>query len=532
MNIKKISLFFVVSSFLLGNCGQSTKIPVSYQPTPSIIPFPTTSPTPYILPTLTPPSNPNKSIRPSATTVIKLPTTEFPTVKINTPSALSSPPYLMYIKKNNGKEQIVLIDQNGSGKKTIALPDDGFNAGNPSPTGEWIVFYTGSGGEQTLTTGPKYDLALNLMHLPDGTTHKVIDLLSNDFPDNLEKFAEMAKNNDPDLESMNTTTIVDTARQTFIYSLYASRWSPSGEVLAFSGEMDGPSTDLYLYNLKTSRINRLSSGSQNIDFIDWFPGGDQILYSSSYLPCEGDCSTYYVTNLDGSVSKKIKDFDSFSGATSFSNWSDATMMTVFTRANVTGTCCLRNFNFENEKQHMLYGGSFQNYAYDPQSNILAISIADNLENITPGTYFINEEGMREVEDFGTVYYLGWPDFPFVLSANETKLLSTSGKSKIIAADMYAPFASRNNKYIALCDLTWGNTKNGLKVFDNKGNLILEFKNQEVTNVIWRIDSQGLFYVSKNQLYYIGIQEKTPTLIDNHLNDNEFITKYTYFSWVR
>jgi len=539
MKNKNIFLF-VILFFLLSNCAQPPAIPVGNQPTSFVIPASTNSqPNSIILPTLTPPPTHIEQLLPSSTAFVIPTNTASPATKSNLLGGLSAPPYLVYVKKINGKEQVVLVNQDGSGVKIIPLPDGAFNAGKPSPTGEWLVFYTGSDSEQT-----SYDLALNLMHLPDGATHKATDLLSKDFPNNLEKYAEVVKNNYLDIASLDIPTIVDTLRGSFTYRLLISSWSPSGEVLAFAGEMDGPSVDLYLYNLKTGNIQRLSSGSKNIDFIDWFPGGDQILYSGSYLPCEGDCSTYYVTNLNGSFSREIKNFETYGGGTYFENWFGKTVLTMYTQANVIGTCCLRNFDFENDKLNMLYSDPFQNYAYDPQTDLLAISIKDSTDDllgistpdstktIDPGTYFIDRNGMRKVEEIGAVYYLGWKDYPFILSANGMKLLSASGASKILTDGEFVPFASHNNQYVALCDLDWSKSTNGLKVFDNTGSLILEVRDQKITNVTWRIDSQGLFYVTNNQLYYVGIQDETPILVDAHLNDKESDTRYQSFNWVR
>ncbi|MEP7135557.1 MAG: hypothetical protein ABI904_11555 [Chloroflexota bacterium] len=547
INMKNKNILFLIALFfLLSNCAQPP-IPANIQPTSIAIPASTNiQPTPIILPTLTPPPTHIEQLLPSSTAFVIATITESLTVKSNILGGLSTPPYLVYVKKINDKEQVALVNQDGSGIKTIPLPDNGFHAGNLSPTGEWIVFYTGSEGLQTLTDGPKYDLALNLMHLPDGATHKVTDLLSKDFPDSLSKFADIAKNSNESIISiMDTATSASLVQDSFINSLRMNQWSSSGEVLAFASEIDGPSTDLYLYNLKTGSIRRLSSGSKNIDFIEWFPDGNQILYSSSYTVCEGDCSTYYVTNLDGTSSRMINNFDTFGGGTYIDGWSNNSMMTIYTRANVIGICCLRNFDFENDNLNMLYSGSFENYAYDPQADLLAISIKDNIANllgipstdntvnISHGVYFIDKNGMRKVEELGLVYYLGWKDYPFVLSANGTKLLSASGKSKLLTEQEFVPFASRNNQYVALCDLGWSQTANGLKVFDNKENLVLEVNNQKIAKVIWRIDSQGLFYVTNNQLYYIGIKEKTPILIDSHLNDKVFDTENNLsFSWVR
>ncbi|WKZ45964.1 MAG: hypothetical protein QY302_09235 [Anaerolineales bacterium] len=326
----KSCIYTVFLFFLLTNCTYPSASQSEIQSSPSAIPIVGSTPT--------------KLTAPSAIPLATFTATESLIVGSGSLSALGSPPYLVYVKKVNHKEQVVLVNQDGSGSKTIPLPANGFNAGNPSPTGEWLVFYTGSGGMQTLTDGPEYDLALNLMHLPDGATRKITNLLSKDFPANLEKFAEMAKSNNSELSSIDTKTIAEQARQTLIYRLMLGQWSPSGEAFAFAGEMYGPSTDLYLYNVKTDNFQRLSSGSRNIDFIKWFPNGEKILYGSSYLPCLGDCSTYFVTSLDGLDSKELQGFETFGGSTKMGDWFGDEFLTMYTTANVSGDCCLRNYD--------------------------------------------------------------------------------------------------------------------------------------------------------------------------------------------
>jgi len=498
--------FVIIFILLISGCG-----PIEIQPTDTAIIQPTdrVNPTqtqpPVVLPTVmsTPSPAPIAAAAGDAQEMIS--------------GELSSPPYLVYVKKNNNKEQIVLVNQDGSGIKVIPLPDDGFYTANPSPTGEWIVFYSSPGGKTTSIDTPDFNLSLNLMHLPDGKIRKVTDLLSEDYPDNIEKDAEMAQYYDPIF---------------IICSLYAADWSPGGDYLAFSGEMDGPSTDLYLYNVHTGEIRRLSSGSESIDFIEWLPDGNQIVYSSAYSVCEGDCSSYYVTNIDGSVSKAIKDFDVFGGETFMDDWATNSSMMIHTAANGSGTCCLRTFDFKNEKTNLLYGDSFQTYAYDPQTNILAISITENMEDREPGTYFIDQNGMRKITEFSSVYYLGWPDYPFILSGESTKLLSGSGETKTLIEQGFVPSASRNNQYVALFDREWGENANGLKVFNNSGDLILEIADQKITDAIWRIDSEGLFYVTENQLFYVGIQDQTTVLIDPSINSQKEDIDYIILDWVR
>lgn len=487
-------------------------------------------------PSITPSRAPTLTSLPTPTLLV-LPSPQFTNTKETASGELSSPPYLIYTKRINKKEQVVLVNQDGTGIKVISLPDNGFNATNTSPNGEWLVFYTGSGGFDTVSSGPKYDLTLNLMHLPDGKIQEITALLSTDFPNNLEKTAGAAKENDADFQNSTVDSLVPDIRFKMSSSLLLSNWSPSGELLAFSSGKDGPSSDLYIYDLQSREIRRLSSGSRIIDSIRWFPDGKQIFYGSSYTPCMGDCSTYYITNIDGTNSKEIKHFDTFGGATIFDGWANNSSILLHTTANGPGTCCLRNFDLEIEKINMIYSDSFQSYAYDPKTNLLALSIAGTFFSVTDlqlGTYLVDtSRGMHKVaDDISLAYYLGWPDYPFVIVGNGTKFLSQNGDVKDLVPQDLVPISSRNNQYVALHDMEWGDTANGLKIFDGKGNLVLDINGQKISKVTWRIDSLGLFYVSNNQLFYIGIQNLEPILIDNHLSDNDFDVIYITFDWVR
>lgn len=506
--MKNIALFLIISILLISGCS-----PTEVQPTDHAIVQPAIHANTIQTETQAP-AVPPAAISTSSPEAIIATATE--TRKMGS-GALSSPPYLVYVKKNDGKEQIVLVNQDGSGLKVIPLPSDGFYAANPSPTGEWIVFYSSPGGKTTSIDTPDFNLSLNLMHLPDGKIRKVTDLLSKDYPDNIRKDSELAEYYDLNF---------------MIGSLYNADWSPGGDYLAFSGGMDGPSTDLYLYNIHTGEIRRLSTGSENIDFIEWFPDGNRIVYSSAYSFCEGDCSSYYVTNIDGSVSKAIKDFDVFGGVTFMDDWATNSSMMIHTTANGPGTCCLRTFDFENNKVNLLYGDSFETYAYDPQTNILAISVRYSLEDREPGTYFIDQNGIRKIAEPDEIYYLGWPKYPFILSGESTKLLSASGATKTLIEQGLVPAASRNNQYVALFDREWSEDANGLKVFNNSGVLILEIANQKITEALWRIDSEGLFYITENQLFYVGMQDQIPVLIDPSINSQKEDTNYIILDWMR
>ncbi|HET9588826.1 MAG TPA: hypothetical protein VFO91_08560 [Anaerolineales bacterium] len=56
-------------------------------------------------------------------------------------------------------------------------------------------------------------------------------------------------------------------------------WQPGdGQLLAFMGAMDGPTSDLYLYDTQTSEITQLTDGPAQGAFPNWSPDGKYILH--------------------------------------------------------------------------------------------------------------------------------------------------------------------------------------------------------------------------------------------------------------
>ena len=85
-------------------------------------------------------------------------------------------------------------------------------------------------------------------------------------------------------------------------------WQPeSGQLLAFTGAMDGPSADLYLYDFSNVEITRLTDGPSQAIFPTWSPNGEYILhYGVSWTPPFGGAIVGY-NRLDGVYAVRISD---------------------------------------------------------------------------------------------------------------------------------------------------------------------------------------------------------------------------------
>ncbi|MBN1267738.1 MAG: PD40 domain-containing protein [Anaerolineales bacterium] len=114
-------------------------------------------------------------------------------------------------------------------------------------------------------TDPMYftELTLNIYTLPDMRVTKQIDLIAPEYG-----LSSTTMPGDPEF---------DAARSLVEVSSFA--WSPDSSQLAFMGIIEGPTSDLYLYDLDTDSITRLTDGPSNGIRPSWSPDGTWIVHT-------------------------------------------------------------------------------------------------------------------------------------------------------------------------------------------------------------------------------------------------------------
>jgi hypothetical protein len=85
-------------------------------------------------------------------------------------------------------------------------------------------------------------------------------------------------------------------------------WQPgSGQLLAFMGAINGPTSDLYLYDTQTGKISQLTNGPSQAVEPNWSPDGQYIWhYGGSWVPPFGGAIGPY-TRLDGIWAVRVSD---------------------------------------------------------------------------------------------------------------------------------------------------------------------------------------------------------------------------------
>lgn len=462
-------------------------------PTPTIVPSPTPL-APVVTPLLSPPAP-----VPSATPY---------------PDLQTSGPYLFYLTSPDGYGPLMMVDANAAGRRLLVLPEGGYVYDlqtAPSPDGEWLAFFSGSPETR--------DLTLHLLNTTDGSVRMVSDLLPPDYPDNFEAAFASLKRRDPQGYFAS-----DELQTTFLQGIHSLEWSPNGRYLAFASGKAGPSSDLYVYDLRAGQVRRLTGGLANIQWLDWSPGSEWIFHASEFGISAGCSATLHAARFDGS---QVKDFDecAYGG-----EWSGDTIYTIHSSANGIGSHNLRNIDVVRGTSAYVWPEQFSGLAYDPQMDMLAVSTFFHYRNMPyrdgtpspysePGLYLVDKEGtLRQVSNqvFVEITYRNGPRDRFVVQ-DGGQLFGLSAQGDLTLLEENAGWVDISPDYRWMLVYT----ERQIDLYEADDTLLHTLDLRSLTPgwpdpPLWRPDSQGFFFVASNRLYYVDLPAGEPVLVDPDL----------------
>ena len=215
----------------------------------------------------------SKALKPFLILLITLPAAQVACCAIAGLSNCSNPQPLPLtqtpIVKNGGL--------NAQGPWLLLDTDQGLWAANPDGSGMRrltnVDYWNGSlqaaiqpMGDQIVFISPGnydfHDMSLNLLSLPDGHVTRIADLTSAQS----EAYAGSAPG-EPGFEALRA-----------VGEQLSYAWSPDGTRLAFSGVMDGPSAEIYLYDAVSGKVRGVSQDDAQDFSPSWSPDGNHLLY--------------------------------------------------------------------------------------------------------------------------------------------------------------------------------------------------------------------------------------------------------------
>jgi len=471
------------------------------------------TPVPLLIQSSTPPVQPTLTASPTLSTEPAVPTPE--------PSLRTNGPYFAYFREVPGRSafQFVLMDADAGGRKVIDMPDeivDSFSkyyrlgARYVSPDGRWLAFYTGYAGEfYGGATQSTFDLALNLLNLDTGETQVITPLLSKDYPDNFAKAVNEIGDSLVRPEDLQTAFLAGITQ--------ALAWSPDGKYLAFAGQMDGLSSELYLYDMTTKDIQRLSNDDEELQWVNWSPDGKWILHGSRRSSIDEwiEYSIYAVARDNSAVHNLGSGFAG--------DWLNSHEFLQY-RFGIE-RYQLRLVDLDTGSSTEIWEGYFGGYEVDPTGNWVALDAISSTippKEEKPGfvygsTQLINLKTLEKIQNPG-----------LLAEPHDAFLRTKDGTVTYLPHRIEMILSSLDKKFWAVI------IRRDIKIYDHDLNLVTEvsspFQDTNINDVPWRPedmrwspDSSGLFVGYRKDIYYINISSGAISLVETNLASD--------FTWI-
>lgn len=444
----------------------------------------------------------------------------------------------LLVRKNG---RLTLFNADGSLYGSIQAPSDsGFGrlGQSISPDGHWAAYLTGSDDE------PPYDLALHLLNLDDETSRLVANLLSPDFPDNIEPILKTIRPEDESLIGSDCYNDVQCLRQSVEFEvLFAAgdyEWSPDGRSLAFAAQIDGPSLDLYIYSMQDGTIRRLTDDLQNIDTFEWSPDGKRLFYVND-IPGTGLLfygRIFHVIDLAGKDLEVPHRSLTENGRWVTYGWisdDDYLFQTMYDQEPQRRQFTI--FNAETQQLKEIWPYSVVGFAIDRQNQRIMVSFDSDLypNAPQPGTYFVSKNGDRQ--KISSQVFSEIMSFPEIIGFDGSDktiyhILNNGSVRGIGPADAAASCSPSPNKKWFLIEHHEGENNYKLTLYGDTYQSINSWILADyLTGTAWRPDSAGLFLFTMNSVYYLEIPDGEPRLLLTG-EDCEGVTCYSPdFTWL-
>ena len=440
-------------------------------------------------------------------------TLSYTSTPASTPSLTPAPtladqgPYLLY-DKYRGDGPLILTDTGYQNQKKLYLPDGVYIYDlrhAVSPDGKWLAFYSGTYEEP-------YDISLNLMAIPDGSITPISRLLSPEYPGNLEFVFDYYTQQGYEFDGMDYSV-----KLTFNWAISRIfEWSPDGRFLAFAGQLDGPSSDLYIYNVQTGDIRRLTDDLRILTNLTWSPNGDWLLYENLLPGWNYNGATLHRIPVDGSVAMNppiLEEGYWWSGI----EWISPDLFLLTGQGDGGDPYDLRLIDIESGMMRDVWPEAYLSYAFDPLSQTFAINGFD-------GVFLISliERTRRSIEGIDWIIgSVGISEHQFV-GSNKGEVVFVLDDGTFIKTDLkFTPsdiLVSPDQDWFILFDQGYGRVPLTLVSSSGKSHRILS--DLEVQAAVWRNDAPELIYANNDKLFHIKIPEGKPDIIDQCASDDK------------
>lgn len=481
---------------------------------------------------LAPTASPAATARPTLTVTTTV--TAAPTL-MPTPSATIFPtlsgekPYL--VVSSYRESGLFVYDRSGQGRKILSLPEK-IRTDYYSPfsaDGKWFAFYTGEFGRGDA----KGDLpvTLNILNTEDGTIRKVADVVTDDSVKKLPEWVVELKASDP--EHYKPIDDWDWAESrimgAFAERLYSFAWSPDSRALAFAAQIDGLSSDVYLYDVAASTVQRLNDDLESVWSIFWSPDGKKILFQNAYPGNTYVSSGLHIVEPGAKTVKNPKSvYDSwfFGGGI----WLTPNLLLVAQGTDTGGSSRVQTLNVSTgQLSDYIWEDNYADFVVDPENRTILINTHELIDDAKKYGIYLLSPGKSRTKVFDGLYWLtdmifrGGAKHRFLVRAysHEDAQYKVTGELIGITSDNKPTILGKfkfNHIYISP-DYAWmmiydEKDREHLYLYDKNDELVKTFQVAGIREILWRPDSQSIAYVADQKLYFLSIPDGEPKFVDD------------------
>jgi dipeptidyl aminopeptidase/acylaminoacyl peptidase len=216
-------------------------------------------------------------------------------------------------------------------------------------------------------------------------------------------------------------------------------WQPDdGRLLAFTGAINGPTSDLYLYDTRSGEFTQLTDGPSQAIAPSWSPDGEYILhYGVSWAPPFGGAIVGY-NRFDGAWAVRASDGEvidqpkpkGYHG--NFVGWQDDSHYMIFDSDETCFSVNLRNVNVVDGRTTPVMDYSFYySIAQSPENAALLFSGAEGCASSPGDGIFLLPAGQSDLIQLANkkAYEIYWLPESGVFQAYPEALFSPDGSTR-------------------------------------------------------------------------------------------------------
>ncbi len=434
-------------------------------------------------------------------------------------------PKVGFRKSTDPPSHFSIIDVPTLAQIEVDLPNDGF-LGKPStsvsPDSKYIAYFTGSFEEP-------YDLSLHLFNLDDGSSVPVSPLFSRTYAEDIDYLAGISASENPFVDS-GWLLPVELALRSGITSL---AWSPGGEYLAFASQKDGPSSNLYVFETESSRIQQMSEDLFNIASIGWSPDGDNLLYEGTIPGQNYQGSVLSIVEYPGETGSVIASKEIESGFFwSLLGWVSPSQLLLTDAWDAGYPTGLRIVDVITDEVSHIWPGTYFDFAYDTEKEQWLVSgdttpLEDRLEVLDIGLYSsIYGKGRSRISDMELwlIGHINGKRNRFLgADENGVYLVGKRGEVSELTLEPGARFSiSPDGQWFVVI------TESGYSLYSSEGKIIYDDSFNPIGRMVWQPDSNGFVFSSGPSLKYKSVQDNVLLELHECISEDCY---YTTLFWL-